>query len=134
MIDSRIQAAIVIFCIYTIMEEQLINFETAELAKKKGFDEKCIWYYCGNQPKLKQINLKGLQNSDFISFISAPTQSLLQKWLREKHNIKVYLIWYDDKLTEPRWSIYVNKTYINGNSNYENALEIGLQEALKLIK
>lgn len=55
------------------------------------------------------------------------------------HNIKVYLLWYDDKITNPRWSVYIHYPpvykhyYINGIEDYEEGLEIGLQTALKLI-
>ena len=64
-----------------------------------------------------------------IGNILAPTQSLLQKWLRETHNIFIsinvnycYKIYNNDELYEE--SFYYN--------NYEEALEQGLQEALKL--
>lgn len=59
--------------------------------------------------------------------------------MRDVHNIKVYLLWYDDKITNPRWSVYIHYPpvykhyYINGIEDYEEGLEIGLQTALKLI-
>ena len=58
----------------------------------------------------------------------------IQEWLREKHNMLVYLLWYDDNITEARWSIYVDKIYINGNVDYKKGLEIGIKKALTLIK
>ena len=72
-------------------------------------------------------------------YVSAPSQSLLQKWLREKHNIHVWCELLDRK------NIYRAKVCDNSPSlkyygfwddkrSYEEALEIGLQEALKLIK
>ena len=51
------------------MTEQLISKETAVLAKEKGFD----------------LN-NHLKNGN------PPTQSLLQKWLREKHNIDISIL------------------------------------------
>ena len=73
-----------------------------------------------------------------------PTQSLLQKWLREVHklhvNIIMYEYWYPEvEIINDRAESYPhpNYEYPNGKvdyETYEEALEIGLQEALKLIK
>ena len=129
------------------MEEQLVSFETAKLAKEKGFPSI-------NTGLNKMYTEEGhFYNSvgptfDESSSYQAPTQSLLQKWLREKHNIIVevkpiewyspkfvfyLLIWHKDtiiqiKRTEKdlpkiKWEFF----------NYEKALEKGLFEALKLI-
>ena len=122
------------------MQEELITFETARLAKEKGFNSiKCVSYTLeGDICDKPCYNLEG----DGKYLISAPSQSLLQRWLREKHNI----------LVEPSWEgtheIYsINyRIIILGNTiykdfrgcfdgqSYEQALEVGLQEALKLIK
>ena len=111
------------------MEDQIISFETAKLAREKGFPQEN--YYLTKD----QIELLGPR---------IMTQSLLQKWLREEHDIMVYLVRYDDGIYPPRWSVYIYsdkiKTldkskhhYICGDDDYENGLEIGLFEALKLI-
>lgn len=75
--------------------------------------------------------------SDFIC--SAPTQSLLQKWLREIHNIHVssfedygktvlLIHYYDHENSRVElWS------YKGPYDTYEEALEKGLLGALKLI-
>ncbi len=67
----------------------------------------------------------------------APTQSLLQKWLREEYKIDIVIgsnyIGYNIIL----WNRNTNKNIkIEQNlfQYYEEALEQGLQEALKLIK
>lgn len=55
---------------------------------------------------------------------------LLQKWLREVHKIHIHINCYGDNV----WSFHIPN--IGGDSpfhTYEEALEIGLQEALKLI-
>ena len=128
------------------MQEQRISFETAKLAKEKGFilnyptacytDDGQLWV----SENLLSERITGKPKPLLI--FNAPTQSLLQKWLREKHNI----------LVEPSWEgtheIYsINyRIIILGNTiykdfrgcfdgqSYEQALEVGLQEALKLIK
>lgn len=79
---------------------------------------------------------------------SAPTQSLLQKWLREVHEINVFIYCYGfgyypthDNIHLPTDKVkYVDRRWNTQNSlnlgfeTYEQALEIGLQEALKLIE
>ena len=85
----------------------------------------------------------------YLETFSAPTQSLLQRWLREVHNI--YVESYHDLTSDgtkiqfyTSWGFLQQKDK-NGNQNvngwydeyndwktYEEALEFGLQEALKL--
>jgi hypothetical protein len=123
------------------MREQYIKPETAILAKSKGFDlEVQYWYLWKNEEehtnyptrshdwRFSNWNLYGLK-------ISAPTQSLLHRWLREIYDMKLYLIWYDDKVTPPRWTVHIDKQYYPcDGSTYESALEDGLVHALNLIK
>ena len=133
------------------MEDTRITFETAKLAKEKGF------YQEPNRRKVPYYNYKGEFNGDVTDFlrkylreedtsevesVSAPTQSLLAKWLREKHEIYVtpresYA--FDQTL---EFVCSVNNIFVNHGNNdepvnrfkvYEDAYEKGLQEALKLI-
>lgn len=69
------------------MEEQLISKETSTLAKEKGFNEETYDYFnqngeCETSLEKEYFN-KGIHTSENIITISCPTQSLLQKWLRE---------------------------------------------------
>ena len=125
------------------MQEQLITFETAKLAKEKGFPQE------PNRRKVPYYNYKGEFNGDVTDFlrkylreedtsdvesVSAPTQSLLAKWLREEHNI--HLIAYKNINIDGYDWCYITTdgiTNINSYKTYEEAYEIGLQEALKLI-
>ena len=124
------------------MEEELITFEIAKLAKEKGF----------NKTTNTSYNKKGVISNrawirPYIGDINSShrlTQSLLQKWLREKHHIIVEprfiggltkaTAWYD-------FVIYSNLITEEDDARlkmryktYEQALEIALQEGLKLIK
>lgn len=69
----------------------------------------------------------------------AVSQSLLQKWLREVHNLHIELTWNNDLTHKYMFQIHsVNKfcevdCKIEYNT-YEEALEEGLFQALKLIK
>ena len=143
------------------MKEQLVSFETAKLAKEKGFTEECLHFYCKNkvcdhieEPYEYSFRVNGNKDSkDNLGYgitWSAPTQSLLQKWLREKHNIIVTSLPYEDEIPEcegeKRQTLWEDETidcretpwlreittYTYYHS-YEKALEIGLQEALRLI-
>ena len=126
------------------MEDTLITFETAKLAKEKGFSQET------NRLEIPYYNYKGEfkgdvsdwrirkyirgENTSDIEFVSAPTQSLLAKWLREEHNI--HLIAYKNINIDGYDWCYITTdgiTNINSYKTYEEAYEIGLQEALKLI-
>jgi hypothetical protein len=114
------------------MEETLISCDTATLAQEKGF------------------NIQGYK-------IYNPTQSLLQKWLRETYDIHVFVQPY---INEPKGvnklmyercisttdNIYdailenigtrfkTNNPFMFLYNSYEEAFEQGLFEALNLIK
>lgn len=160
------------------MKEELITFETAKLAKEKGFNENCEYSYLWNKkhPEFDDVNETEKQRKshneyniqiDGYSFLSnkynckhnvnykilgysAPTQSLLQKWLWETFNIFISIIPIKDKdcpiirfqyriidfredLEEVKYEHQYNSDWeIFDNPYLSN--EKGLQEALKLIK
>jgi hypothetical protein len=145
------------------MKDRIVSFKTAKLAKEKGFNESCdnwwvetleheldiprsgIELFPAMEPRI--LGHKPLEDYHIIHG-PAPSQSLLKKWLREKHNIEV----------EP----YRTGTYEEGNpdaklygcegenwngeteeefdlfnvydNEYEDVLEKGLYLALKSIK
>ena len=129
------------------MEDTRITFKTAKLAKEKEFLQE------PNRLKIPYYNYKGEFKGDVTDFlrkylkkedtsdvesVSAPTQSLLAKWLREEHNI-IVLVDYEG-IDGYYYKFYSykegNKNYDASDKNYntyEEAYEIGLQEALKLI-
>lgn len=139
------------------MKEQLINFETAKLAKEKGFDWNCNNYTSkrdGNYFSSTTI-LVGYKNwNEIYETWSIPTQSLLHRWLREIHNIDVviaperykngvnYLVQAQkfDLTSDPETNLNFcieGSYWFNDNHEYptyEDAMEKGLEEALKLIK
>jgi len=134
------------------MEEQLITFDTAKLAKEKGFDlEFCNVGWHGDFGDLKGDSYPFLGTYSFYKSIycnnkdehqiQRPTQSLLQKWLREIHNIHLLLEpYYDEqKVLVYGFDLITERTeeetiVEKGFKTYEDGLEIGLQEALKLIE
>ena len=125
------------------MKEELVSFETAKLAKEKGFNWICRLYYedwdGGRDEPFEPISADNYNNiNKWDKVISVPTQSLLQKWLREKQDLIVIINNNDSGFY---WEIkednYVVRDYYDSyfeECKYEDALEVGLQEALKLIK
>ncbi len=125
------------------MEETLVTIKTAKLAKEKGFNIEVNAFYntytaLTKHGKHENVSFKDWNNYDEPigkrgkCYTSAPSQSILQKWLREVHNI-VVLPWYN--LEKNTWEIHIPNIYYKSDfKEFEEALEIGLQEALKLIK
>jgi hypothetical protein len=110
------------------MKEELITLATAKLAKEKGFTD-----FHAPIPSL------------IFEEKYRPTQSLLQKWLREVHSIAVFPLPEICSGSQERWGIQYAKFEHNHTQNnrfeldgllstYEEALETGLQEALELIQ
>lgn len=127
------------------MNEQLVTFETAKLAKDKGFDfiDVHSYYHINEGYSIGYALCISEVNEQTDGCLLAPTQSLLQKWLREKHNIHTILeegikslrndtIIYDIIIKQLP-IIKCSKIKLIIGKSYEEALEIGLQEALKLI-
>lgn len=121
---------------------QIVTLETAKLAKQKGFN----WYssFLYDEKGIKSNCLlvirRYYENDPKDSWnVAAPTQSMLQKWLREEHDVVVYLRPIFDG--SGRWSVYVDdysghhmvSDYVFKDT-YEEALEIGLQLGLNEIK
>ena len=137
------------------MNEQLISLETAKLVKEKGFDIEVKTYFNTKKFGNKPCEFYGLLNANDYNYwndklkkntnagyISAPTQSLLQKWLREKHNIYVFvyimetsdgLIYFDFGIKQVVNCLVDKSNKPNKFKTYEEALEEGLKESLKLI-
>jgi len=122
------------------MKLKLVSFETAKLLKEVGFDL---------STGLAQYNEDGeLESSCFFEGAKdylAPTLELVKMWFREVHEI--YLEVRRDVCIKPNIRIYhinVRKFLINhdstilynkrNNGTYEEALEQGIIEAIKLIK
>lgn len=137
------------------MTETLINRKTAELARSKGFLLTCDSFYCENYEGLcmerdEFLWVESLENpiydcnAEFDEGLRyyAPTQALLQKWLRENHQIYVSVreSWSFDNILE--FVCTINGSFVshdkldlplNRFDSYESALEAGLLEALLTI-
>lgn len=122
------------------MNEQLISFETAKLAKEKGFDLLTELCYIEDDKVAIPYGLSLLEKYKSLESYATLTQSLLQRWLREVHKVHVCT----DIDINSKWSFSLHSLNSKRNSEipvvfnhhltYEEALEEGLKQALLLIK
>lgn len=143
------------------VNEQPISKETAQLAIEKGcdlvdFKKKYStfsrWgdatFFCENF--VGKLNDTSYKISDggrdehggnytcsitLSEFNNLPTQSLLQRWLREIHNIEIAVQWFDTcYIKSVKQKPFKANTYrVEGFSNYEEILELALVEGLNKI-
>ena len=121
------------------MKDELVNFKIAKLAEDKGFDVFCENIYDIQEQSSKYPFGTILEDC----YYKRPTQSLLQRWLREKYNIQIeiyyglngYLVKAYKTVEE---AINLELKIIAGEvkkyETYEEALEDGLMEALTKIE
>ena len=115
-----------------------VTFETAKLAKEKGFD----FYDTGGYYHINEGYTSGYAfcysdvNEQTEGCLLCPDQSLLQKWLREVHNIHITVT----SISQESWQSHITrkgerlgKSYTEDADTYEEALEVGLLEGLNLI-
>ena len=123
------------------MIEQLITLKTAILAREKGFDEITseVSYI---KAELDVEEYYGCRNSQIRNknYLTIPTQSLLQKWLRDNHNIDITIHRSFSMKNSYHYCIIRNNDYDNElqqevrkDRKYEEALEEALYKALQLI-
>lgn len=131
------------------MREKYITIETAKLAAEKGFNIETR-----NSDYMVDGNYTGEVGSciSCTEYVPCPNQALLQKWLREVHQI--YVDVDIDQTTYPKFCYMISRfignptdlaaeewgwqNHPNGvdwglHRKWEDALEEGLFEALKLI-
>lgn len=120
--------------------EEFIKYETALIAKEKGFNIYQSTFY----NRTGDFHKSAVSGYDFTSCkhnVVAPTQAVLQKWLREKENIIIYVehkIHGKFKREDVFFYRIILPSGIAHNvtqdfKTWEEALEEGLVTALKLI-
>lgn len=130
------------------MQEDLITFNTSKLALEKGiiFNDIFPFNYSCYLLDGRRKNSDAYGSDEKLQS-NIPTQSLFQKYLREEYDISVepyqVLITHNDREVETNDNEYCYKIIKSGISifisnrelykTYEEALEAGLFEALKLI-
>ena len=119
-----------------MLQEELVTHEVAKLAKEKGFNEKCYHYY--QNGTLESDGCFNRYNKGVNSICSAPTQSILQRWLREEKAIAIVLQPYSYDIQRSTYS-WIYEIWADNNfektsksfKTYELALENALKYTLK---
>lgn len=118
-------------------KEDYVSIELAKMLKDKGFDEPCNKWYGRNGSIFNDAHKSNHNNSiPNDSRISMPSLYEAQKWLMEKHNFYIEICklngeWIAD-IFDLSLDTYLDN-YSNGNNSYQEALNNGILEALKLI-
>lgn len=123
------------------MTEELVTLETAKLLKEKGFNE-----YCKNVidiDNILKVTLYRTNSNLPKQCFSLPTQYLAQRWLRETKNLHIEIyrsaVGYGYAIVKADNGTWQEDDDSRGPNDgglwdtYEEALEAGLVECLKLI-
>lgn len=118
-----------------MITEEYVGFDTAKMLKEAGFDVPCTSQYTEGMG-VWNVEYPYYFNREDFGY-SRPTQALAARWLREVHNISILITplldgWMVDLFNLVKYQyILCNKDTMA--DTYEEALEDGLQEALRLI-
>ena len=119
------------------MKLQIVDFETAKYLKELGFDWKdtVSKYYDTKGNRI--LYLHGIPDEKY-GYILRPEQSLVVKWLRDVHKLKITV--YPKRFFEDLYclSISINNEIIHSPKHfykiYEEAELDGIREAIKYLK
>lgn len=126
-----------------LITEQYVGLDTAKILKEAGFDVPCQKLFLASG--MPGITEKEENHNDVTcNAYSRPTQALASRWLREKHRIALDVAFIPPSIDGDVWQYFVGEMddmiwkgdYETGRkyATYEQAMEAGLQEAIKLIK
>jgi hypothetical protein len=128
------------------MYEELISLKTAKLAKEKEFNIPVLDCINENEEIGDKEDFVLFNYNQFLSvkwstqnLYSCPSQGLLQRWLREKHELFVFVNYRSFGVEECNgWYYHIGKSPDHYSSDqfktYEEAMEEGLIEGLKQIQ
>jgi hypothetical protein len=137
---------------YNEYEDKLVSFDTAVKADQagyenlfNGYDVEC--FTCSDDTKRIADSWSGLIAEGEHFMVHRPTITGLQKWLRNEHNIHVFIGF---RPNVKKWDSHAYDMKLNGREyvlghplskyitqgvydDYESALEFGVVEGLELI-
>lgn len=122
-----------------MIHEEICTYEVCKLAKEKGFRERCIEHYYDDTKDLYRSSNPQCYNFGGNTS-DAPTQSLLQRWLREEKGVTICVDIYEDG-----WFFDISTFYKQDTGIYEvdipykssnvspvyDSYELALEDALK---
>jgi len=95
--------------------EDYVSFEVAKLLKEKGFALHCSIAYREDESLEFVGNYNNVDDDKYITF-SRPTQALVIKWLRIKHNIHITLShWTKQPVGDEIWE-NCYQAFVNGDA------------------
>ena len=133
-----------------MIHDEICTYEVCKLAKEKGFPQEVSRWRNSTSPSRNYYNHKGELNGDCLEIIkcicrkeevpielqtiAAPTQSLLQRWLREEKKCNIVVRMYEDK--GYYWFVQNSKgqlqeSYFTYADEMFNTYELALEDALK---
>ena len=123
--------------------DDYVSLEQAKLLKENGFPQEftngCKVFCTVGEFKGKIVSYNDCATERDKKSIAAPSLYVVQKWLRNEHNI--HLVIHKDRIDE--WSIYGHEIapieftvfpLHTGFSSYEEALSAGITKALESLK
>ena len=125
------------------MKDEYVKFETAKLLKEKGFDWECYGTYniieevLMNEHSVTVISHTNKNSTLGDAWISAPTQQMAMRWLREEKGIHIYPIpangyyYYASIYIEYGNQFHNRILSKSGRKAYEDAVEAALEYVLK---
>lgn len=117
-----------------MIHEEICTYKVCQLAKEKGFNVPTHYAYNENCRKAMYMELCLNRNTKDSRSISAPTQSLMQRWLREEKGYYVYPFfdneskrwtWVCRELTGDMWI-----QLLDFEERYFDTYELALEDAL----
>jgi hypothetical protein len=130
-----------------MIHEEICTYEVCKLAKEKGFpqdpdkNDHCLmycWDGLRNIHPLAMWIVWEMEEYDHDNLYAAPTQSLLQRWLREEKGIIAEVFVDDDSNMPLTYNIHQYKDWDwecvchhHGNYYAVNDWELCLEDALK---
>lgn len=129
-----------------MIHEEICTYEVAKLAEEKGFPQAFNYtrfksgldYYNhkrelnGDVGDILKLRIKHNPVPEEMKPITAPTQSLLQRWLREEKGL-ILIIRFDPSEQMYDWGVFLKTQPIEftASEEYFEKYELALEDALK---
>lgn len=123
-----------------MIHDEICTYELSKLAKEKGFDWRpSMYFHSGVESDLREVGVNGANPNKIphSPHISCPTQTQLQRWLREEKRMHISIplhkgeykyFWAIDNLSRKKKA---DDIAYNLFATYELALEDALKYALE---
>ena len=122
-----------------MIHEEICTYEVCKLAKERGFDVPTHYAYNENRQKAMYMELCLNRNTKDSHSISAPAQSLLQRWMREEKGVVIEVMCLPTTRTSSKYEYKrhlfwgSDGHYLEGEYGDEifDTYELALEDALK---